>query len=439
MASNEKSGGPIGFLFGVGLLLLALAALYTNEVRFDFHEAASNSTEVTSVPSAAQADGTISLTGAMDQGLTLDGEVVDSFTGYMQVRRSAEIYSWVESTDSENRTEWDLQWTSSVESNSRNAGITQQYRSATFTPPTLEVGDLSVDTDDISFVDGAIEIAPGSLQLQAAHQQLSPAGAYFSLSKGNPDRLGDERIRYTGVLVPATATWFGVFDGTQGVADRTNARDGFVNSLIGDTGLVHHIAAGDRSQALDSIGSQLRTLMWVVRGVGTAGSVFGVLLMVSPLFRLLMWIPIVGRIAEASALILAIAIGVPLALLAMTVGFLVANPLILLLLLAALGGAAYFFTQRARSKREGVQADVRAWNDLPPAPVQDAAPPVSAGEQELFALVRHAMLDDHLSAAELRDIRALADRTGHGHRSTLELVTLATSTPPAAAAMPRVA
>ena len=128
--AKEKKNRWAGVIFGPGLVLLSVMALWKNETRFDYHRAAASTHEVASL-SDAQAGQQFSFTGPMDQQLTFPGEYVDSFTGKLIVYRTAQIYAWDEDKDDDGTT-WRLRWMSHVEHNSRNSGVRQVLLSKNF-------------------------------------------------------------------------------------------------------------------------------------------------------------------------------------------------------------------------------------------------------------------------------------------------------------------
>ena len=119
--AEKKDSKWLGLMIGPLISCCAVVALWKNETRFDYHRAAAATDSVQS-PRDATNGQLISLTGPMDQSLTIQGTYVDSFTGYLQVRRVAEIYAWDREEDSDDGVTWTLRWMSSVEGNSRNSG-----------------------------------------------------------------------------------------------------------------------------------------------------------------------------------------------------------------------------------------------------------------------------------------------------------------------------
>ncbi len=353
--AREKKSKWAGLLFGPAIAFFALTTLWKNETRFDYHRAAADTTEIAS-PIDGSTGQLISLTGRMDRELTMAGKYVESFTGFLMVRRHAEIYAWDEDKDSDDRVTWDLRWMSSVERNSRNGGVHQTLSSERFVPPEYTVGELPVASDMIEFVDGKEKIARTDLTL--TREDLIPEDEYFYLHKHKPKNLGDERISYSGIPVPETATYFGKFDTDQGVADTTHRRTGWINMMIQDSGILHHLVAGDRKVALATMKAHIGRVKWIVRGIGTAAVVLGFFILFATILGVLFHIPIIGRIAESGSFLLALAIGLPLAIITIISSYLVAHPLILVVLVVAIGTVVWLVRRRGKSSQVALKAAV---------------------------------------------------------------------------------
>lgn len=356
MANNKNKSGWAGILFGPAVVFFALSALWKNETRFDFYKAASQTEEISTAAEAKNGE-LISLTGEMPPDLSINGQYVEGFRGYILVRRHAEIYCWHEDKD-DDHTSWDLRWKSSVESNSRNSGVRQELSSLRMTPDEYQVGDLTIRSSQIEFVDSTQAIPTNQLKL--AMSSLSTEGKYFYLHKNATNNLGDERICYDGIPVPPIASYFGKFENGKAVADTSNERTGWINQLIQDTGILHHLVAGDRDTALASMKSYLSTIKWTVRGVGSAAVVIGFWILFANIFSFIFHWPIIGRIAETGTFLLALVLGVPLALLTISASFLFAHPIILILLLVVLIALIYFLRQRGQKTQQKVAEQVTA-------------------------------------------------------------------------------
>ncbi len=452
-----------GFVIGPAMVFFALGAIWKNETRFDYHQAAKKTEEVSS-PERMRSGENFSYTGDMDQGLVLEGEYVDVFTGYLMVHRSAEIYAWDKDTDSEDRVTWSRRWMSSVESNSRNRGISQQLSSSRFTPAEYQVGELTIDGAHIEFVDESTRIAANTLEI--THPGLRDRGGELYLSKGHADNIGDERVRYSGVPVPATATYFGKAVAGRGVADTSNMRTGWINAMIQDTGILHHIVAGERKTALATMKAHIGKLKWIVRGAASVAVILGFNILFGAMLGFLYSIPLIGGLARSGSFILSLALGLPLILITMLGGYLVANPLVLVGVLGLIGGGVLLLRRRRNETQQAVQQQLeqqygpqletldmkelefielaklvfsdgrfdpkeekflRKWSRkegwdgarftemLAKAKEMSAGGPPSriASEEHLKNLIRIALADGHLSRSELDTIQHAAKRLGY--------------------------
>lgn len=485
MASERKNRWA-GFIIGPIMVFVGLGAIWKNENRFDYHKAAEK-TQVVASPQALVAGQRFSYTGEMDQGLVLDGEYVDTFTGYLMVRRSAEIYAWDEDTDSDDRVTWSRRWMSSVESNSRNQGIRQQLSSNRFTPSQYQVGDLGIDGARIEFVDSSVTISPHDLRV--TRSDLTPQGEYLYLAKGQPDNIGDERVRYSGIPVPAFATYFGKAQAGRGVADTSQARSGMINAMIQDSGVLHHIVAGDRETALSTMAAHISRLKWIVRGVASAAVVIGFNIFFSTILGFLYGIPLIGGLARSGSFILSLILALPLIFVTMLSGYLFANPLVLAVLVAVIGGGIFALRQRKAQTQQAVYRELetqygpklksldmtelefielaklafsdghldpkeeeflrrwsrkQGWSDARfrdmlakaqpmSTSVSTSGPPSQAASEELLKnLIRLALADGHLSRSELNAIEHAAARLGYdrGRIASLTQQVQRMATPP---------
>jgi len=355
MAKREEDSWGNAFI-GPILVFLSLCALWKNETRFDYYRAASK-IEVSTSLSDVQSGQPLAYTGIMDPGaVSFQGNYIEQFTGFLVVYREAEIYAWDRDEDSDGDVTWSREWMSSVESNSRNNGIRQELASRSFLPSEYEISDLAVASDRIEFVDSTLVIPPNNLRRTIAGSRLSPEGRYFVLRKGRPDNLGDERLLFRAIPVPKTATYFGKFENGKGVADRSHERTNFINEFIQDTGILHHIVAGEREQALATMKAYLTRLKWIVRGIGTALVVFGFSMAFSKLVGFLFHIPLIGALAEAGVFVMSVGLGIPLALLTIGAGYLAGHPIILGLFLCLLAVGIFFLVKTSRRGRESQMA-----------------------------------------------------------------------------------
>ncbi len=362
MAETKKKGNPI--LFGLVLLGGSIGAIWKNEHRFDYHQAAEATEAVENVGELAPAH-LFSHTGKMDQGLTLKGQYVRSFQGFLEVKCSAEIYAWDRDEDDDG-VSWSKEWMSYLQENERNEDLSKRLKSDTFRPDTYQIADLTIDPTEIQFIDEREEIHPSKLQLtrKGKKNNLSLQGDYFYLLKddegeGDPaDDLGDERLSYRGLPVPETATYFGKWGEGRAVVHQAEKKEGMLSDIINDKGILHHLVAGERETALDSMKEHLAHLKKMTRLIALAVATIGGGVLFSSLTRFLVFIPLVGTLVNRISGWLGMLIGFLLGFITLILAFLSSHPLILALFLLALASGLFFLWKNAKQKREGVKAQL---------------------------------------------------------------------------------
>jgi len=187
MAEEKKKGNPI--IFGLLVLGAAIGALWKNEYRFDYYKAAKN-TPPTKIINNLSPNTLFSHTGKMDQSLTLKGHYVNSFQGYLEVNRRAEIYAWHRKKDDDG-VKWTKKWMSGLQNNERNKGLKKHLRGDNFRPKTYQVSQLAIQPKDIQFVDKKVSILPSQLKItqQGSNQKLSIQGDYFYLAEDEKSQV----------------------------------------------------------------------------------------------------------------------------------------------------------------------------------------------------------------------------------------------------------
>jgi len=400
MAKKNRNSW-VGVLIGPAIAFFAIVALWKNETRFNFYAAANNTPTVQSTDDAT--DGQLmSLTGPMDRDLTFRGEYVEQLTGYLRVNRTVEIYAWDRDKDSDDHVTWNREWMSTLENNSRNNGLNQTLSKKVFWPESYQVGQLEVQKEKIEFVDSTQLLDLNKLTLSS--EKLVCEGDYFYLSKyGSQNTLGNERVQYQGIPVPETATYFGKFESGQGVPDLSQQRTGWINTIIQDSGVLHHLVAGDRAVALASMKAYLGKLKWIVRGIGTAACVVGIMILFSSIFKFLYGIPFIGRVAEAGAFLFALAIGIPLAIITILAAYLFANPLALVGIGVFVGGVLYMLRRRSKAVKTGLkdQLDQRYGHTLENSELK---------EIEFIELAQFALADADFTDDESRFLQRWAKK-----------------------------
>jgi hypothetical protein len=353
MASSSGRSGFAGLVIGPTLVLGGIVALWQNETRFDYAAEAANAQVITSVDEYV--GDTVAYSGDFDTTIVLGGDYVELFHGYIQVTREAQIHAWEEDRRDDG-IEWERVWQSRLEANARNRGVAQTLHDETFMPNRYQIGELGVDTRQLRFADRMVRIPPRVLQLSAdgVRRGLEADGdfLYRRVGAARPG-IGDERVGYRGRLAAPTMTYFGMHRGERAIPYRehvsTSGFSGVVNSLIGNDGMLYHVVAGDRQEALATLESDLAQTKWTFRVVGTLAIVVGFQVFFSVFTSILYGIPLLGRMVESGVWLVSLALGLPIALAILLAGVVASNPLTVALPLALGVGGFVWLRRRQRS------------------------------------------------------------------------------------------
>ncbi len=433
---RKKGAGPGVFLFGFGLIVVLVLVLWANENRFDYHKAAKSRAQIIDV-TALGAGQQFAFTGSLPDELTLSGDYLSAITGYLVAYRKAEIYCWDRDEDDEGHVTWRKQWMNSVQSNSRNSGIVQTLRSGTLLADAYTLSGLPIDRQDLQFVDKKQPIQPGQWPRTPAAEQLAIEGEYLMSYADRSDNIGNERLSWRGIPLASTLTYFGDYSGMQAIADRTEQRDGFIASLIGDSGILHHLVSGERETALATMKSHLAFRTRLTRGIGSAAMVLGFLLLLAPISKLLSSIPLIGPLANAGIFLLALALGLGLSAIVIVTGFFFSQPWLLVIVLGGLIALLVVGFRRRKQQatlQKAVSAEQAEMEDeeqpsladqraddiktlrgnpyaAPMASTEDTSSP-NDPEKTLKHLIRLALADEQIDRKEMKEIRAAAKDAG---------------------------
>ncbi len=213
---------------------------------------------------------------------------------------------------------------------------------------------------------------------------------------------------------------------------------------------------------------------WTLRGLGTLGLVGGLLLFFSTIFGFLIAIPIIGPTAETDSFLLALVIGLPIALLTIVSSYLIAHPIVLVLLGGCVIAGIFYLRNRGRNTQHQIRpsldqqfgrslnpdgmkdlefielaqlalqdnqvidqedallrqwADKHRWsNEKTEQMIQRAQSEAThstaehSSDQHLSPLIKIALADGKLTRYEIKTIRSVAQRIGHDTATISQLI-----------------
>jgi hypothetical protein len=358
--SNQKC------IWGPSIVITGVLALWQNEGRFNYYEAANDATQISS-PYESSGE-PISFTNKLDTDIPITGDYIKKFVSYHKVSRRATIYSWHKDTDSEGHTTWKLGWHSRLEKNSRNSGLQQKLSSRDLYPSHYILGDMRITEDRIHFVDSPVRISVKSLELtnKARSLKLRRSGILY-LANGKPNKLGDERVRYKGIPNAPTATYFGVISDGTGVGKKLENVTGEISSLIRNDGILHHLVNGEREAALVKMNNDFRRIVWLTRIGGILAIIGGIYLFFRSFLSLFYRIPLLRGLANLGAFVTSLVVGILIALIVIFTSLMTHNPFsIALPLIIVFAIVAYFIFRSKTTKKQANRILKDRLSNFPP-------------------------------------------------------------------------
>ena len=187
-------------------------------------------------------------------------------------------------------------------------------------------------------------------------------GNYFYHSKGESSsstKLGDERLSFSAIPVPLTATYFGKWNGQNAVKHQAEIKKGIIADLIQDRGILHHLVAGERTTALATIKAHIQRLKNIVRVVGLIAITIGGGMFFSGLTKSLLFIPVIGSAISTLSGWIGMLLGFLIGVFTIALAFFSSHPVIMLILVSAISVGLYFLRNNAHKKRQRLQAHLR--------------------------------------------------------------------------------
>ncbi|MCA9926987.1 MAG: TMEM43 family protein, partial [Anaerolineales bacterium] len=327
----------IGILFGIGLFFGSFILLYLNEGRVDLSKIAVNSIPVSAeTVNSENQEKLVAVSGILHADEPLGDPELLTTSNYLQLERLAEMYAWEESSseDDDGTKSYDYKrdWTGDPE-NSQNFdnpnghfNPPMKYQDAEFTVPAASLGSFSVNPNSLFFMQKE-DVALREGMLLQGHL----AENYIFIGKGtlNEPEVGDLRISYKAFPNDQSVTLFG--------EQYENQLRPYIHK---DDTLLYRVYPSDRETAIASMHTEFLTLLWGFRVGGFIMMWLGLMVIASPLTRLLGYLPILGNAGRFVINLVALAIAAVLSLITVIVSAILHSPiaLITILLLLIAGG-----------------------------------------------------------------------------------------------------
>jgi len=340
---SRLGGSIVGVLFGILLLPLSVVLLYWNEGRaVDSALALDHGAKAVLEAPANKIDPALDgklvhVSGGLILG-TSAKDPVFGVTGHglVRLRRTVQMYQWVEDKHSESHESVGGSKTTETTYSYRQEWSSQALNSSTFKHPeghqnpALPVREASFDGSDVKLgvyrLDGAI------LNELSDFQPFTPEAAtpvpdgyqrqgdtfYRGSGNGASPAVGDVKVGFSAISVEPLSVVAGLSgDMLSGYRDTTG-----YSLLLVQPGVAPAEALFKAKKQEES------TWTWILRGVGTVTMLIGAMLIGRPIAMMLAFLPFLEGIAEAGIFLIALTITLPLALLTIAVAWIAHRPLI---------------------------------------------------------------------------------------------------------------
>jgi len=393
-----------GVIIGLILFVVSFGLLYWNEGRVDLSNIAKTATEISSasISTDASLNGKlVSTTGNVNSDQIIGDNLYLNPDKFIAVERRVEMYSWIEKSESRNKTntggsettETTYTYSKGWEENPKSSSdfkhpeghensqkslesYTNKVTAATigkynFDPQSVTLPSFSklpLNSQNVTLSDGAVLANDGYIFIKKS------ADGTFD----NP-QIGDLRISYHVLRPGFEGTIFGKLNGSK--IDPYFDQKG--NNL-------YRLFIGTRDQAISALHTEYTTLLWILRLVGFLLMWFGLMALFGPISVLLDILPIFGAISRSFIGVATFLVAFVLTIVTILVSMIAHSLIALIIALVITIGAiiAFFVMWKNKKKAGGATATATA-------PVQ-ATPPASQLENYVRDARARGMSNDEI-------------------------------------------
>lgn len=340
--SQERSGcSPILLIGGAIMAFIAATGiLWTNEGRVDFGRIGAESVPIeTAAIDPAREGAFVAANGVLVGDTPVDDGALLHPGDWLELERLVEMYAWEqksaggdESGGSSNDYTYQNVWTDDP-ADSSTFGVPDGHANpplsvspGSFRPESGRLGSYAVELRSLDLPAGEPLVLDKERVIAASDRSLS--GEYIFVGKGTltEPAVGDLRIRFQAVPSGKTVTLFGRVEGSRIVPYFHRERDRLYRAFF-----------SGRADALAEMGAEYRFALWGMRVAGLMLYWGSLLLLLSPLTRLLGGVPLLGRLGRGLIAAIAFVVALVLAVAVATVAWFFHNPLALLILVMLAG------------------------------------------------------------------------------------------------------
>ncbi len=348
-----------GIILGLALFIGSFFLLYWNEGRFDTSILARTAVEVNSQTAAdtALSGKLVSTTGTLVSSQMVGDNMFFTPGNYIAVKRTAEMYSWIEeksSTSHDNlggsqttqttytyKTEWTENPPDSAnfQNPADHTNPTEAIKSDVVRTQSANLGIYSLDMKSVDLPNfSKITLTPS--QISAANGVNLADSTYLFSGRGSMTgpQVGDERISYSVVNSGINATVFGQLNGST-IYPYYDAKEH----------RLYRIFDGTRNTAIFTLHNEYSQLTWILRAVGFFAMWFGMMMVLGPVSVILSFFPFFGSLSRAILGAVTFLIAVVLTGATIIISMIFHNPVVLAVTILVILVVIFAIAQRRRT------------------------------------------------------------------------------------------
>lgn len=349
-----------GVIIGLILFLASFVVLWVNEGAIDVSKAADKAVNISAEEVDTANEGNlVSVYAYLSSTETLGDPGLLYPGNYLTLNRYAEMYAWVEKTESETEkkaggsetttTTYDYvqEWTSMpVDSSSFKYPEGHQnppmaYDAASFRVGTATMGVYPVDMASIDLPAGE------SVSLISTDINYSSGGridnGYLYIGRGTISypQVGDIRLSYTAIPNPPSSpmTLFGTLSG------------GTIVSYMYKDKKLYHARYGPPEEAVAKLHKEYVTTRWIIRLIGFLMMWIGLALCFGPINAVMDVLPFLGNVSRTLIAIAMFVVAFVLSAVTIIVSLIAHNIIALIIVLAVIIGGTVLIAKMRKGKK----------------------------------------------------------------------------------------
>lgn len=354
-----------GIVFGLILFILSFGLLYWNEGRVDKSEIAKEATPINAaeVADASLNGKLVAASGKLSSDETLgDGQYLVP-GNYVVVDRVVEMYSWIEESKSESKTNLGGSETTQTTYTYRKDWTSTPASSANFKHPeghenpakslpdnrafvqNAKVGNYFVDMRDITLPElSPVALTEGTVQLSEGAVLQGQQFVFKGAGTPTAPQVGDIRVSYNVLRPGIDALVLGKLSGQKIITYTDTTRD--------NEKLYRMFDGGDLDSAVGTLATEHTRSLWIFRILGFVLMWFGLSSIFGPISVVLDVLPIFGSISRGAVGLITFVTSLALTIVTIIVSMIAHNLIAVIIAgLLVLGAGVWWFLQKKKKAK----------------------------------------------------------------------------------------